>query len=132
MSFDAIWKFCTGFLDQMTNWTLPVLVFVTLMAICHGLMCMRDFPNKYIWMIVTLVGVIAFVYGGDPTMVTTKGNPHMILGMYGVIVAGLVLIIHNAAYHALRKKFPALFNETDDSNDNPPLPCAKNPPPNLP
>jgi hypothetical protein len=122
MSFDAIWKFCTGFLDQMTNWTLPVLIFVTLLAICHSLVCMKDFPNKYIWMVVTLVGILGFVFGGDPTMVTVKGNPRVILGMYGVIVSGLVLIIHNAAYRALRDKLPALFNETDPPTPNPAKP----------
>lgn len=127
MSFDSLWKFCTGFLDQMTNWTLPVIVFVTLLAICHGLVCMKDFPNKFIWMIVTLVGVVGFVFGGDPTMVTIKGNPHVILGFYGIIVAGLALVLHNLLYRALRTKFPALFNEASEDPEDNPQPPKKTP-----
>lgn len=106
----------TSFINQMEHWPVAVAVCVALILLSHGLCCNQTFPNKWIWLVVGVIGTAIFAMIGDTSIVaSTQRNPSCMLGLYGFIIAEFAVGFQAIAYRMLANKYPKLFNIQTDN-----------------
>lgn len=117
-----------GLFQQMDQWPVAILLFVSLIIVAFGCRSTQMFPNRFIPITLLTLGVVLNMSLGE--MQPKARSPLLILGCRGLFIAFVAVAVDSTAIKKLYKRFPFLngqngngtappFKSKDEDQTNP-------------
>jgi len=106
-----------GLFQQMDQWPVAILLFVSLIIVAFGCRSTQMFPNRFIPITLLTLGVVLNMSLGE--MQPKARSPLLILACRGLFIAFVAVAVDSTVIKKLYKRFPFLTGRNGNGTTPP-------------